>query len=410
MSFSFKKTLLFTGLSFSLVLAGCASGEEESKDKEDKNKQEETTTGDKSKEDTKKDQEQFDVESSEVAMQVKAYKDMKSELSKMKEDKEVDWDMVSSTYKEELQSMVTEVSGEYDQAITAAIEAGKSGDLEMNAARQIIDKTTQSYFYKVQKGMHGEIATLLEEEKKEEATQKFEQLKYLANEVFIPTATKRDEYYELTGDSSMEQNINAGLSAQEEALKEGNVDNFSVFKQLTDKSIYRSYYLAAQSYAEKIAKAVEEDAKKEELTIMQAEAWGFYQAIKGSLSSGDEQAAEKLNTLFSLDKTEPNTIKVEEVKDLFVQSFVGKILGYHEESIKELKEGNVTTARIEALEANVFTKAIELQMIDQLGQEETTSTLEKADKWFKAISNENVEEAEKLGQELVKTINQLVQK
>ncbi|MCD5323783.1 MULTISPECIES: hypothetical protein [Pontibacillus] len=408
MPFSFKKTLLFTGLSFSLVLAGCAGDSEGEDETEGTNSDQQEEAQDTEQEDQEQEQNQ-EAETASIEDQVQAYKDITAELDKMKEDQEVNWDMIKETYTSDLQPVLTSVNGEFDQAITAAIAAGKDGSLEQNAARQIIDKTTQSYFYQKQKSMHGDIAKELEEGTKEKAQQQFDQLKFLANEVFIPTAVKRDSYYELEGDSSLEQNINAGLTTQQEAIQEGNVDDYGVYKQITDKSIYRSYFLAAQSYAEKIEKAASEGASDDELTAEQAEAWGFYQAIKGSLSSGDKEAAEQINTLFSLDQTEPSTIKASEVNDLFVQAFVGKIKGYHSEAVEETKEGNITKARTEALEANMFTKAIEMSMNERLGEEQTKETLQKAESWLEAISNENAEEAEKIGQEIVSTLDKLVQ-
>ncbi|MFP3489835.1 hypothetical protein R0K20_19755, partial [Staphylococcus sp. SIMBA_130] len=88
------------------------------------------------------------------------------------------------------------------------------------------------------------------------------------------------------------------------------------------------YYLAANSYAEKIEEAVN-SGETEELQIMQTEALGFYQAIKGSLSGGDEEAAQKLSELFDI-SNDPEAIKADEVSNLFEKAFAGKIKGYHE--------------------------------------------------------------------------------
>ncbi|KGX93431.1 hypothetical protein N781_10280 [Pontibacillus halophilus JSM 076056 = DSM 19796] len=398
-----KKYALYAGLSLSLLLTACASGEESNEDSSSENQTEETK-----QEESKDEKQSFDVAQSTVGKQVAAYQELMDELGKMKEDQEVDWELVSTTYKDDMQSSVTEVNGDFDQAISSAITAAQNDELEQNAARQIIDKGLQSYFYQKQKGIHGDIVTALEDENTTEADEQFQQLNYLAEEVFIPTAEKRDSYYELSGDSSIVQNINAGLSAQEEALNNGNADDFAVYKQVTDKSIYRSYYLAAQSYAEKIEQAASENAEEAELQAEQAEAWGFLQAIQGSLSGGDEEAATKLNTLFTLNETDPATIQSDEVKDLFVQAFVGKIKSYHEKAPKSVEEGNLTDARGAALEANVFMKAIEMAMQERLGEEESSNLLDKAETWYEAIENENLEEANALSEEIVSSLDQLV--
>ena len=182
---------------------------------------------------------------------------MKVELDKVKENQQVDWDAVQQKYDAGLQKDIVEISPEFDQAIQAALTAGKSGEMEAIIAVQLIDKTTQSYFYQSQKALQKEAATALSEGKKDDANLAFLQVKHLAETVFLPTAEKRDGYYELTGDASLVENINSGLTAQEEALQADNAEDFQVYLQVTDKSIYRSYYLATKSYAEKIEAGVD---------------------------------------------------------------------------------------------------------------------------------------------------------
>ncbi|WP_243386114.1 hypothetical protein [Bacillus kexueae] len=344
-----------------------------------------------------------------VEAQVSAYQELKTELEKMKEDQEVDWSMVQSTYAEKLQAEVNKIdeSGEYDQAISAAISAGQNGELEENVARQIIDKVTQSYFYQKQKSLHNDVVAALEAGNVEEAKTAFEEIKHLANEVFIPTAVKRDGYYELSGEASLEQNINAGLAAQEEALNNENIDDYKVFKQITDKSIYRSYYLASNSYAEKIVAGVEEGKQADELKIMQAEAWGFLQAIKGSLAGGDEEATTKLNELFSLDATDPATINAEEVSQLFVQAILGKTKSYHEKAAASLEAEANVDARVQALEGNMFMKMIEIELNEALGEEKAKEAFELAQKWFDAVTAANAEEAKTYSEEVLALLQEV---
>ncbi|WP_044894563.1 hypothetical protein [Bacillus alveayuensis] len=384
------------------VLAGCNA--EKTETKEEKVKTEET------KEETASETKETEqaVEESTVSKQVEAYKVIKTEAEKAKEDQPVDWELVSKTYKEQLQSAVSSMEGDFDQPIATAIEGAKSEELDANIARQIIDKTTQSYFYQLQKSLQNEIVAALESGDTAKAEVLFEDIKYLAAEVFVPTAMKRDEYYQMTGDASLEQNINSGLAAQEEALKANNVDDFKVYIQLTDKSIYRSYYLASQSYAEKIEAGVKEGKEELELKQQQAEAWGFLQAIKGSLSGGDEAAAARLDELFSLDKTAVKDIKAEEVKMLFTKAIIGKIKSYHEKAPMQLDENNITEARVKALEGNMFLKALELELKEKLGEQKAQETFEVAEQWYNAIAENKKDEAAKLSQTVLSTVEQLV--
>lgn len=403
-------SMLATMILAGSVIAGCSS--DENTTSAEPPKQEEQVKDSKSAENPSKGsetEEKKSIEDSATVIQVNAYKSILDELSKAKEGQQVDWKKVSDQYSDQLQASVSDINGEFDQAIQAAIGAGTNGELDPNIARQLIDKSIQSYFYQKQKSLHSDIASAMEADDTATAELGFEELKHLINEVIIPTAVKRDGYYELTGEDSMEQNILAGLTAQEEALKAGNIDDFSVYKQITDKSSYRSYYLAANSYAEKIEKAVKEgNADETSLQIMQAEAWGFFQAIKGSLSGGNEEASAKLNELFSLNQTKAATIEADEVSDLFTKAFVGKITGYHKKAPEDIKAGNLTDGRAHALEGNVFMKDIELVMIEKLGEEKTATAFKNAEKWYEAISNEDLEAAKGYSDKVVGIVEQLV--
>jgi len=394
--------LFATALLAGGVLAACSNDSAENA-----NSQENTSTEETEKETETADENEGQTEVSSIEKQVTAYKEMKAELEKMKEDKEVDWSIVSTQYTENLQSEINKSNGEFDQAISAAIAAGESGELEQNVARQIIDKVTQSYFYSKQKSLHKDVVAALEAGNAEEAKMLFGEIKHLANEVFIPTAVKRDEYYKLEGDQSMEQNINAGLAAQEEALNNENVEDYKVFTQLTDKSIYRSYYLAANSYAEKIGAAIKEGASETDLQIKQAEGWGFLQAIKGSLAGGDEQAAAKLDELFSLDKTDAKTIDPAEIDQLFTKAILGKAKSYHDKTAAALEEGKNVDARVKALEGNMFTKMIELELIESLGEEKANQVFEHAEAWFNAVTEQNAEEAKMHSDEVLALLQEL---
>ncbi|MDE3839838.1 hypothetical protein C0966_10755 [Bacillus methanolicus] len=385
----------------STVLTACNAGGDTAEKPEEKVQEKSGETAEETKE--------IKIEDTDTAKQVTTFSEMKTELEKAEEGKEVDWDGVLEKYKSGLQEAVSEINGEYDQTIQTAIEAGKSGELDPVLAKQLVDKTTQSYFYQKQKALQKEAAAAINEGKQEDAKLAFEQVKHLANEIFIPTAEKRDNYYQLTSESSIVENINAGLSAQEEALTANKAEDFNVLVQLTDKSIYKSFYLAANSYAEKIEAAVKEGKDEAELKIMQAEAWGFLQAIKESLSGGDEAAAAKLNEIFSLDATDPKTIKAADVNALFTKAIVGKIKGYYEKAPKALEENNVVEAKTEALEGNMFVKALEIQLKNKLGEEKAKETFTHAEEWYNNISENKKDDAKAHSDAVLQAVEQLLQ-
>ncbi|PLR77738.1 hypothetical protein CU633_08740 [Bacillus sp. V3-13] len=388
---------IFAGfLIASVALTGCNTGG--SAEKTEQKPKEETAA----KEETK----EVKVEETDTAKQTAVFTEIKTELDKAKEGQPVDWDLVLEKYKDGLQAPVAEINGEYDQTIQTAIAAGKSGELEPVLAKQLVDKVTQAYFYQKQKTLQKEAAAAVTEGQQEDAKLLFGQIKYLAEQIFIPTAAKRDEYYQLTGEASIVENINSGLSAQEEALNANKAEDFSVYVQLTDKSIYRSYYLASNSYAEKIEAAAKEGKDAGELKIMQVEAWGFLQAIKQSLSGGDEAATAKLDEIFSLNTTDPSAIKAEEVSALFAKAIAGKIKGYYE---KAPQAADAVEAKTEALEGNMFLKALEMELNKKLGEEKTAEVLTAAEEFYNLIAENKPEEAKAAGATVIEAVNQLIQ-
>jgi len=401
------KAVFASFLMASTVLAACG-GDETAEKPGDNNQAETEEKTEETKENNNEEIKEVNVEDTDAAKQAAAYADMMSELVKAKEGQEVNWDTVQQQYEAGLQSDVAELTPEFDQAIQAALTAGKSGEMEPIIAVQLTDKTIQSYFYQNQKALQKEAVAALTEDKKEDANLAFAQIKHLAEKVFIPTAEKRDKYYELSGDASLVENINSGLSAQEEALNAGNAEDFQVYLQVTDKSIYRSYYLAAKSYAEKIEAGVKEGKEKQELSIMQAEAWGFYQAIKGSLGGGDEAAAAQLDKLFTLNTTDPAAIKAAETNALFAKAVAGKIKGYYEKAPNLLAENNAVEAKVSAMEGNMFLKMLQGQMTEKLGEEKTQAVFADAEAWYNAIAENKPEDAKAKGDAVISAVDGLL--
>lgn len=397
------KSIFASFIMASAVLAGCNSGEDTAKKTEEKKQVE---TEDKAA-DQAAEEKTVAVEDTDAGKQTAVFAEMKTELDKAKEDQEVNWDTVQQKYTDGLQKAVAEISPEFDQSIQAAVAAGKNAEMEPILAVQLIDKTTQSYFYQSQKALQKEAVAAMTEGKKEDANLAFIQVKHLAETVFIPTAEKRDGYYELTGDASLVENINSGLAAQEEALKADKAEDFQVYLQVTDKSIYRSYYLAAKSYAEKIEAGVKEGKDKKELTIMQVEAWGFLQAIKGSLGGGDEAAAAQLDKLFTLNGTDPSTIKASETNALFAKAVAGKISGYYEKAPQLMTESKAVDAKVSAMEGNMFLKMLQGQMTEKLGEEKTAATFADAEAWYNAIAENKLDDAKPKAEAVMAAINEV---
>ncbi|ASI36613.1 hypothetical protein A0126_13830 [Exiguobacterium sp. N4-1P] len=332
------------------------------------------------------------------------FSSIKTELDKAKEGQAIDWKMVQTSYESKLKGGVATAAPEIEQVVTSALAGVESKDLDENIARQLVDKGLQSYFYKLQKSMQATAEEAVAAGKTDDAMATLGDIKNMAETVFIPTAEKRDASYDFKNEEAIAQAITSGLAAQEDAISAENVADFKVAKQLTDKSIYRSFYLAALGYAQKIEDGAKSGADEQELQMEQAEGYGFLLAIEESLAGGDEAAVAKLKEQYDFSKTKPADVSYEEIEGLFAKALTKKVVGYHEEAMEALEAKDVDTARVEAMEANMFVIAMKPTLENRLGKEEADAVLADANTWYDLIEK-NDAEAETVSKKIVDALD-----
>ncbi|WP_393966146.1 hypothetical protein [Exiguobacterium sp. S22-S28] len=334
------------------------------------------------------------------------FSSIKAELDKAKEGQAIDWKMVTTSYDSKLKGGVTTAAPEIEEVISSALAGVESKELDENVARQLVDKGIQSYFYKLQKSTQATAEEAVAAGKTDEATAALTDIKDMSETVFIPTAEKRDASYGFKNEDAIAQAISSGLTAQEEAITAKNVADFNVAKQLTDKSIYRSFYLAALGYAQKIEDGVKAGTDEKELQMEQAEGYGFLLAIEESLAGGDEEAVAKLKDLYDFSKTKPEGVQFKEVESLFAKALTEKIDGYHEETQEALEKKDVDTARVEAMEANMFVIAMKPTLESRLGKEQASTVLSDANAWYALVEKGDLK-AETTGDKIVDALEPL---
>ncbi|MGX8176853.1 hypothetical protein ACWS7L_05080 [Exiguobacterium artemiae] len=334
------------------------------------------------------------------------FSSIKAELDKAKEGQAIDWKMVKTSYESKLKGGVTTAAPEIEEVISSALAGVESKELDENIARQLVDKGIQSYFYKLQKSTQATAEEAVAAGKTDEATAALTDIKDMSETVFIPTAEKRDASYGFKNEDAIAQAISSGLTAQEEAIAAKNVADFNVAKQLTDKSIYRSFYLAALGYAQKIEDGVKAGTDEKELQMEQAEGYGFLLAIEESLAGGDEEAVAKLKDLYDFSKTKPEGVQFKEVESLFAKALTEKIDGYHEETQEALEKKDVDTARVEAMEANMFVIAMKPTLESRLGKEQASTVLSDANAWYALVEKGDLK-AETTGDKIVDALEPL---
>ncbi|HCN57684.1 MAG TPA: hypothetical protein DIS82_05935 [Exiguobacterium sp.] len=334
------------------------------------------------------------------------FSSIKAELDKAKEGQAIDWKMVQTSYDSKLKGGVTTAAPEIDEVISSALAGVESKDLDENVARQLVDKGIQSYFYKLQKSTQATAEKAVAAGKTDEATAALSDIQDMSETVFIPTAEKRDASYGFKNEDSIGQAINSGLTAQEEAITAKNIADFNIAKQLTDKSIYRSFYLAALGYAQKIEDGVKAGTDEKELQMEQAEGYGFLLAIEESLAGGDEEAVATLKERYDFSKTKPADVKFKEIESLFAKALTEKIDGYHEETQEALEKKDIDTARVEAMEANMFVIAMKPTLENRLGKETAQTVLADASAWYALVEKGDLK-AEKTGDQITDALEPL---
>jgi formylglycine-generating enzyme required for sulfatase activity len=393
-----KKELSLIFASFILagsVLTGCATKEKEVSGSSEGNKQEQSDK----KEDSKKETEEKEVD---VAA---AFQEALTELEKAKEGKDVDFDKVNKIYTEKLQKLTQDRDAEFedqlDQHITNALQAGKDGSMDKVVVKQIFDKLMQKVFYTTIKHEFKEIEENWTD--KEEVKEEIEE----ANEYYAilqSTVEKRDA----ANGTKMVDVIAGGFNEIQSAVDKDDQLAFSLGKQVVDKTLMKTFYLATgnipNGYAAKAAEAAKED--KEEAKIEQAEGWAFYQSIYSYLDGHSPEEAAFILEQFDLE-TDVAQLNPEQVNKAFVRGFSKVALDEYEESIETWGEDKSV---ITALEGALFIDVIDKDLKALLGDEGYSKLTETAQKYLDAAKAKDKVTGEKLHKELQTTLESAISK
>lgn len=361
----------------SAVLAGCGA-DKETASKSDENKQEETVKQDEKEESAEKEVEYGDV-----------FKEAVTELEKAKEGKEVDFDKVTTLYTENLQELVQKRDQEFedtvDQHITTALQAGKDGSMDKVVVKQIFDKLMQKVFYTTMKHEFIEVAENWDN--KEAVKEEIEEAKEFYA-IIEGTVQKRDDAY----GTNMKDAIAGGFGEMEKAVDADDQLAFQLGKQVVDKTLMKTFYLATAAvpngYATKAANEAKEDA--EAAKVEQAEGWAFYQSIASYLVKNAPEEAEIIEKQFNLE-TDVKTLDPAAVNNAAVRGFAKIALHELEESEENWGQDKGV---ITALEGALFIDMIGEDIKRLVGEEEYTALSEKAQKYYEAAKAQDQENGE----------------
>ncbi|MFC3883165.1 hypothetical protein ACFOU2_06405 [Bacillus songklensis] len=381
----------------SLALSACSNNEESAKVNTEKKEQ----TENKGNEKTEKAPET----EKEEANYAEAFKEAVTELEKAKEGKDVDFDKVINIYQTNLQTLVQKRDAEFqdtvDQHITTALEAGKDGSMDKVVVKQIFDKLMQKVFFTT---LRHEFVEVDENwGNKELVKEEVEEAKEFYS-ILQSTVEKRDAAY---GTVLVDQ-VAGGFSEIEKAVDNDDKLGFLLGKQVVDKSLMKTFYLATgalpNGYATKAAGAAKEN--EAEAKVEQAEGWAFYQSLYGYLQKNAPEEGEYILKQFDL-QTDVKTLDPAAVNKAFVRGFAKIALHEYEESQEYWGQEK---SPVTALEGALFIDMIDSDIKSLLGDKAYTTLRDQAQKYLEAAKAKNKEEADQLLAQIQAALNTVIEK
>ncbi|WMJ16946.1 hypothetical protein RA955_02150 [Geobacillus proteiniphilus] len=334
-----------------------------------------------------------------------AFSEALAELEKAKQGEAVDYGKVESIYKETLQPLVQKRDAEFedtlDQHITTALAAGKDGSLEPLVVKQIFDKLMQKVFYTT---IQHEFTEAEEHwANKEEVKEELEEAKTFYA-ILQSTVEKRDAAY----GTKLVDAINGAFAQMEQAVQNDDALAFALGKQVVDKTLMKTFYLASgalpHGYAAKAAAAAKENA--EEAKVEQAEGWAFYQSVYPYMKRHAAEEADYILKQFDL-QTDVKTLDPKAVNHAFVRGWAKVALHEYEESKENWGQDKSV---ITALEGALFIHMIENDIKALLGDKAYDTLNDQAARYLEATKAKNKTEADKWLPQIEAALQQVIEK
>jgi formaldehyde-activating enzyme involved in methanogenesis len=389
------KVVTTTALAATLVLSGCGAKEEAAKPQTE-TKQAVTETKTESASQASK----FDAQAYTAAV-----KELVGLVKKEEDKTPVDWDAAQKTYDQKLKAHVQMLDGEYkdkvDEQLTAALQAGKAGQMPAMVVGQITDKLLQKTAFLTTRYEFKQASDNFA--KKEEAQQAVTAAKEVYDAILKGTMEKRDKAYQ----TQLVSTIDAGFAEMNSSIEKGDNLAYNLGKQMVDKSIMKAFYLASggeKGYAYKIEQAAKEGKKAEELKEMQAEGWAFFQSVKGYLEKNDKEATDYINQQFDL-ANDPKAIKGDKINQAYVRALAATAKGEYHESFENWGKDK---AVVTSLEGALFLDMIKIELPKALGdQAKANKLLEQAQQHLEAVKAKDKQKAEAIYKEMTPALDKL---
>jgi hypothetical protein len=309
-----------------------------------------------------------------------------TELKAMFDSADVNITEVKSKYIENFRDEVVASNPEIDAKITFVLDATIDGQMTTGQAKQAVDKGLQWFFYtEMTTFTKSVVPQALAANNKTEAIAALDKAIELYRGSLQGTAQKRDDKFNTNTKDLLDTVIIPHL---QEAVNENDIQKYNETRQMFDKTLIKVFVQATLTYAEKIPQ--ETDAEKARAAV--TEGYFFFMPISNSLKGGSTVDAEYIENSFA--SGDPTKIDFEKIKDAMYIALTGKVSGYVQKTLKSMEDGNIASARVTAMEGNMFVAAQEVLLTEKVGEEVFNQASHHAKLYFDAVAEENKSQAE----------------
>lgn len=338
----------------------------------------------------------------DAAELVQTYETLKTALKKSS----VDYADALAIYEKSLSPLVQAVDASgptptsHDPEIQSALAAARTGELPPGAAAQLFDKLMQKIFFLAIRTELAEAGEHLNDPKK--ALAELDEAK-----AFYPalrgTVEKRESAYGIP----LLHHVDGAFDGMATAIEDGDELGFHLARQILDKSLMKTFYLAVgarpHGYVYKMEAAVR-DGDLAKAREMQVEAWSFYQSIYSYLRGSSPADADFINTALDL-RADVRNLDAESLNRRFLTAIAAVARHEYEESFKSW---GTMRAAVTALEGALFATMLEPDLKAVLGEAEYGRLEAQAQEALTAVQAKNRAKAEAAVRAVEATLSQAV--
>lgn len=286
------------------------------------------------------------AEDADIAAKVKAFAEIKALFTE-----NTDLNAVKDFYVTKFQTDVKRIDAnikpddpKIDENVSFVLENAIKGSLNVGQARQAVDKGLQWYFYfSIRDLISNKVRPALASGDFNTAKTEFEKVVQIYEGVIQSTVQKRDDKYGLQMVPILQGTIEQLLSD----LEEKNANDFNVHRQVLDKTIIKTYALAALTYASVIPT---KPAAEQPTAI--TEGYFLFLPVYTYLRGGSVEDANYILNAFA--SGDASKIDKDKIQAAMQRAMIGKVSEYVTNAFTKLAAGDLQGARGYAMEGNMF--------------------------------------------------------